>query len=331
MPVVSDLFVLRYGHSLELNRMEQSDAPDAINFVSRTTRKNGVSAKTRPVEGLEPAKAGTLSVALGGQGGAVETFLQPYPYYCGRDIMILTPKKAMPENEKLWWATCITANHFRFGFGRQANKTLKDLPLPKLSSVPGWVVKADVGLCKVSTAPASATPTSPLNPVAWQEYRLSELFNLRKGKRLTKANMQAGQTPFIGAIDKNNGVSCFVSRAIHEANTITVNYNGSVAESFYQPKPFWCSDDVNVLYPRFKLTPAIALFITTVIRLERYRFSYGRKWHLERMGPSVIRQPPKADGSPNCEYMEKYIKSLPFSSQIVGRNDAEEIQNCYQG
>src|ERR1700690_4105336 len=114
MPTVGDLFALQYGHSLELNRMEQSNAPDAVNFVSRTTQNNGVSAKIRPIDGLVPAEAGTLSVALGGEGGAAETFLQPYPYYCGRDVMILTPKKAMSENEKLWWATCITANHFRF-------------------------------------------------------------------------------------------------------------------------------------------------------------------------------------------------------------------------
>src|ERR1700674_1357434 len=71
---------------LELNRLEQSDAPDAVNFVSRGIRNNGVSASIRPIDGVEPAKAGTLSVALGGQGGAGETFLQPFPYYCGRDV-----------------------------------------------------------------------------------------------------------------------------------------------------------------------------------------------------------------------------------------------------
>jgi len=317
MPTVGDLFVLQYGHSLELNAMEQSDAPDAINFVSRTTQNNGVSARIRPVDGLEPAEAGTLSVALGGEGGAAETFLQPYPYYCGRDVMILTPKKAMSENEKLWWATCITANHFRFGFGRQANRTLKDLALPEPTTMPDWVPLANCDCFKGSKAPSTDSPVSPLAPLLWQRFKLSELFNLRKGKRLTKAKMVRGIVPYIGAIDKNNGVSALVVKAIHDGNTITVNYNGSVAEAFYQPKPFWCSDDVNVLYPKFELTPAIALFITTVIRLERYRFNYGRKWHLKRMKPAVVRLPARVDGMPDWQYMEQYIKSLPFSSQIA--------------
>jgi hypothetical protein len=41
--------------------------------------------------------------------------------------------------------------------------------------------------------------------------------------------MMKGLIPFIGAIDKNNGVSGYVSKAIHSGNTISVSYNGSVA------------------------------------------------------------------------------------------------------
>lgn len=316
MTVISDLFILQYGHSLELNRLVQSGAKDAVNFVSRTTKNNGVSARIQPIDGLAPAAAGTLSVALGGQGGAGETFLQPYPYYCGRDVMILTAKTPMSESEKLWWVTCITANRFRFGFGRQANRTLKDIVVPDPEAIPEWVFSTDVDRFKGSDRPANVKPIALSSPLSWQEYKLSELFVLRKGKRLTKANMAHGTVPFIGAIDNNNGVSAFVPHSIHDGNTITVNYNGSVAEAFYQPRPFWCSDDVNVLYPKFGLTPAIGLFITAVIRLERYRFNYGRKWHLERMRSSVIRLPAKGDGTPDWAYMEQYVKSLPFSSQI---------------
>ena len=152
----------------------------------------------------------------------------------------------------------------------------------------------------------------------WREYRLGDLFDIRKGKRLTKAQMTYGTTPFIGAIDDNNGLACVVGQpAIHDANTITVSYNGSVAEAFYQPKRFWCSDDVNVLYPHFLLTAGAALFIATVIRLERYRFNYGRKWHLDRMRSAVIRLPAKLDTKPDWAYMEQYIRSLPFSSQVA--------------
>lgn len=152
----------------------------------------------------------------------------------------------------------------------------------------------------------------------WKPFRLGSIFDLKKGKRLTKANMTVGNTPFIGAIESNNGVSNLIGQAaLHSEGTITVNYNGSVAEAFYQPEAFCASDDVNVLYPSFKMTPAIGIFIATLIRREKYRFSYGRKWHLERMRDSEIFLPVDASGKPDFIFMQKYVESLPFSNQIV--------------
>lgn len=151
----------------------------------------------------------------------------------------------------------------------------------------------------------------------WSKYRLGTLFEVKKGRRLTKAQMAPGSTPFIGAIDSNNGLVRFVSQPpLHPGNTITVNYNGSVAEAFYQPLPYRCSDDVNVLYPKFTLTAAVGLFLATVIRLEKYRFNYGRKWHKDRMEHSAIRLPTRPAGTPDWSLMGLYIDTLPFSSQI---------------
>lgn len=152
---------------------------------------------------------------------------------------------------------------------------------------------------------------------AWRPFALSQLFDIKKGKRLTKANMAEGEVPFIGSIDGNNGVSNFVGQeASHPGNTLTVNYNGSVAEAFYQAVPYRCSDDVNALYPKFEMTPAIGLFLATLIRREKYRFNYGRKWHLDRMTQSTIRLPVKDDGAPDWEWIENYIKTLAFSAQL---------------
>ena len=95
---------------------------------------------------------------------------------------------------------------------------------------------------------------------------------------------------------------------IHKGNTITVPYNGNgVAEAFYQTAPFWASDDVNVLYPRFDMSPAVAMFLITIIRREKYRFSYGRKWHLERMSNATILLPATAEGAPDWDYMEAFV------------------------
>jgi len=152
----------------------------------------------------------------------------------------------------------------------------------------------------------------------WKEYELGHLFTLKKGKRLTKEDMNAGTTNYIGAISDNNGVRQKIgSEPLHFPNCITVNYNGSVGEAFYQAEPFWASDDVNVLYSKnWRLNKYIAMFIITAIKANRYRFSYGRKWTLEKMKESIIKLPAKEDGAPDWSCMERYIMSLPYSDRI---------------
>ena len=54
----------------------------------------------------------------------------------------------------------------------------------------------------------------------------------------------------------------------------------------------------------------------TLIRKEKYRFNYGRKWETERMKESLIKLPIDKNGNPDFEFMENYIKSLPYSANL---------------
>ena len=160
----------------------------------------------------------------------------------------------------------------------------------------------------------------------WQEYRLGDLFEIKKGKRLTSEDQTEGTTPYIGAIDSNNGIANKIGqKAIHSGNTISLSYNGSVGEAFYQPVPFWATDDVNVLYFRaengVQFNLFIGLFICSVLKKEKYRFSYGRKWTLENMNKTVIKLPTDKGNLPDWDFMEQYINSLnhkPLSTANQG-------------
>lgn len=315
---VSDLFDVRYGHSLELNRLSRTNKIDGIAFVSRKMGDNGISAFVKPIEGVEPAPAGDISCALGGNG-VLTTHLQEQQFYVGRDVAILRPKVKLNKAQILFYCLCIKSNRFRYSYGRQANKSLRSLLVPALDELPVWVNDVDVAMYDGADEPSTHAQIPTLSSKNWGLFFLNDLFNLKKGKRLTKAQLKTrpGCIPFIGAIDSNNGVSGGVDVAIHEGGTLTVNYNGAgVADAFYQPSPFWASDDVNVLYPKFNMSPAVALFIATVIGKEKYRFSYGRKWHLERMRQSAIHLPIDDSGKPDFDYMEQFVKVLPFSSSI---------------
>ncbi len=126
-----------------------------------------------------------------------------------------------------------------------------------------------------------------------------------------------GTTPFITSTDSNNGLIGFTDdEPIHSGNVLTVARNGSVAESFFQSKPFCSTEDVHVFNPKFELNKYIALFLTTLIRKERYRYNYGRKWGLKRMNESIILLPSNEDGEPDWAFMEDYIKRVRYTKNL---------------
>jgi len=285
--------------------------------VSRKMGDNGISAYVAPIPDVAPSPAGLLTCALGGNG-VLSTFLQEQPFYSGRDMALLRPLVPMTKQQLLFYCYAIVSNRYRFSYGRQANRTLKNIQVPELNELPDYVGQTDVTRYDGCDSPACAVPVQVPSASSWKGFALASLFDIRKGKRLTKKHMLPGGLPYIGASDTANGVTARIGqRSIHEGGTISVSYNGSVAEAFYQPLPYWATDDVNVLYPKgFRLSPESALFVCTIIRLEKYRFNYGRKWHLERMRDSIIKLPVAEDGAPDFAFMERYIKSLPYSSQL---------------
>ena len=317
MTIVSDLFDVRNGHSLELNRLTIVSREEGVAFVSRTTRNNGVVAYVAPIDDVDPAPSGELSCALSGNG-VLSTFLQERPFYTAYHVARLSPINEMSEQKLLFYCMCVYVNAYRYSYGRQANRTLKEIVIPDEDKLPAFVETVEVPSLDVAREPEVAKPPSALNTSKWKHFTFDYLFDVKKGKRLTKTKMKPGSTPFISAIESNNGLRQFVSAPpLHQANVITVNYNGNgVAEAFYQREPFRASDDVNILYPKFELDPQLALFICTLIRAEKYRFSYGRKWAKERMIESTIRLPVTPKGEPDWILMRDYIKSLPYSKGI---------------
>lgn len=126
---VKDIFDVKYGINMELNACIIADENDrdAINFVARTEENNGISAKVKLVEGKTPQPAGTITCA--GGGSVLSTFLQPEPFYSGRDLYLLIPKTEMSDYTKLFCITILKANKYRYSYGRQANITLPHLEL----------------------------------------------------------------------------------------------------------------------------------------------------------------------------------------------------------
>lgn len=163
----------------------------------------------------------------------------------------------------------------------------------------------------------------------WQPFTFESLFDVVKGSRLTKADMKEGNIRYIGATAFNNGITNYIgnNEETHPAGTLTVCYNGSIGQTYYQDKEFWATDDVNVLYPKFSMNKYIALFLAPLIRSVGRNYAYTDKWKIEDMKSSIIYLPVNEQHQPNWEYMEQYMKSIAQQTQA----SLDKLTNVIEG
>jgi hypothetical protein len=342
MVALNELFEVTYGNKLDANKLpKMRPSSGGINFVGRSSQNHGVSTTVAPIPGTEPYAAGLITVALGGSK-LLSAFVQERAFYTAQNVAVLKPIPEMSFQQKLYMCLAIRHNRFRYSaFGREANRTLRTLDVPDIAELPSWIPDPKQDRLTELERPASTLDTPGLNTATWKVFRYDEIFEIKKGYYNKKPpNFEGpGGIPFIGATDKRNGITAFISyanlvkysrdgtvkenepieRKLFRAPSITVSNNGSVGEAFFQPQIFTCTHDVNPLYLKdrsVKLTPALALFICAVIRTEKYRWGYGRKWRPIRMPSSLISLPAAPGGTPDWRIMESYIQSLPYSSQL---------------
>jgi len=200
--------------------------------------------------------------------------------------------------------------------------------------------KVQLSYTDVRVAPLNSSKGLTLNVKQWKTFKYGGdkgVFKIKNGYYNKKPNhTEQGTIPFIGATEYSNGVTEYYSlididennkdersnyheidKKIFNGNCVTVSNNGSVGCAFYQPNDFTCSHDANVLLLKERdWNVYIAMFICTLIELEKFRWAYGRKWRPSRMPDSNIKLPVTSSGKPDWEYMENYIKSLPYSASI---------------
>jgi len=296
---------------------------NTIRFISRTEMNNGCDCYVlnNDLSGIEKGNA----IAIGDT--TATCFYQGEDFVCG-DHMVICRADWINLHTALFIISMLKQEKYKYSYGRAFKMELISNTMLKLpataDNTPDWdfmeqYIKS-LNHKLLSTVNRRGYGLHTLGVETWNDFRLGDYFEIKKGKRLTSDDQTEGNTPYIGAIDSNNGIANYIGQdAIHDGNTISLSYNGSVGEAFYQPKPFWATDDVNVLYFREENGVAfnkyIALFICAILRQEKYRYSYGRKWVLESMKSTIIKLPEKA-GKPDWLYMESYMKSLPYGDRI---------------
>jgi hypothetical protein len=321
--------VFRFQRGSRLIEAEQIVGETA--YISSTKQRNGISAYVTPPDSMTVYRN---KLTLSNSGSVGHCFYHDYDFVASDHVTVIWIKDesiSLTRNIALYLKPIIEGIRYKYNFGREIgdDRLWKEkVLLPTADGKPDWpfmesYIQSMMTHITWSKIPTANSAMIPLAEKEWAEYAMDRLFVFENGRRLVRADMVPGEVKFIGAISSNNGVRQLIDKEPdHEGNCITVNYNGSVGEAFYQESPFCATDDVKVLYPQdwWTLNRNIAMFLITVIKENRYLFSYGRKWNTERMKKTKLKLPALANGKPDFAFMERYILSLPYADRIFTRS-----------
>lgn len=312
-------------------------------YVGAKKDDNGVMIHCRKDESLL-TKGNCIVFICNGQGSVGYANYMDVDFIGTTDV-VAGYNKNLNEWNGVFLATIYSQERPKYSFGRKwkvhLKSTIISLPIQhnpdgtpfvdntrKYSDdgyVPDWQFMEDYIKTlhyKPLTTKNITKQSSKLDVDNWVFFRIGDLFKVELSKGDIKLNeMEDGTVPLVSAGEQNNGIVGYIDREgdgkanIFPSNRITVDMFGN---AFYQNEPFYAVSHgrVNILNPKFNLTKYIGMFICALIKQEQYKYSYGRAVYSGVAENMEIKLPVDSNGDPDWEFMEDYIKALPYGNRL---------------
>ena len=247
--------------------------------------------------------------------------------FIGSTDIVAGYNKMLNQYNGLFIATVLCQERPKYSFGRKWKTHLKDtvIKLPQtIEGFPDWDFMEQY-IKSLNHKPLTTQNRSsqhPLNINCWQEFKVGDYFDVYLSSGDLKIDAcEPGKIPLVSSGATNNGIVGYIDEKgdgkaqIFKANSITVDM---FCNAFYQNNDYYAVSHgrVNILYPKFKCNPLIGCFICSVINNERFKYSYGRAVYSDEISRMVIKLPTTSGNVPDFNFMENYIKSLPYGDRI---------------
>ncbi|PIZ44869.1 hypothetical protein COY31_01610 [Candidatus Wolfebacteria bacterium CG_4_10_14_0_2_um_filter_39_18] len=320
----ADIFDIEKGF---YNNRPEQDEKEKIPFVSASKYNNGITDYVNK-NNTKIFKANAITVVNDGNSMA-HTFYQDKDFTSSHSVNILRIKKdfdvGLTENIAMFLNTIIYRERDRFSYGRKwrFERMLKTpIKLPSKNGKPDWqfmenYIEKIKSKIKYPTKDPVLDTKRELKTKNWKSFNLTDLFKISGSETTPLLELEEygrGNYPYVTTQATNNGVEGFYNFYTEDGGVLTVD-SAVLGYCSYQSYNFSASDHVEKLIPKFMMNKYIAMFLVTIINQEQYRYNYGRKCSQDRMEKGSIKLPSK-DGSPDWGFMENYIKSLSYSSNL---------------
>ncbi|EOX1263662.1 restriction endonuclease subunit S [Campylobacter upsaliensis] len=324
---VKDILSIHNGKGITTEEITENAGDFAV--VQSGEENNGVLGKIDldycKLKGYTYTEKPCLTVARSGSAGFVS--FQKNGCVVGDSAKILLlPDEVAKTEIYLFLHSILTANRFKYDYGRKVTEykymnDYIDLPtlikgrkkVPDFEFMENYIKSLHYKPLTTKNCPENALP---LNIEKWGEFLLTDIFSIDIAKSADIGSLDNGDTIFIGRTDINNGVQGFVApKDITKGNCITISMVGTNI-ALWQEKDFQASQNIAILKGS-ELNRHKALFICSLLNFDiKLRYSYGRTIKRNDLEKTIIKLPINHKGEPDFDFMENYIKSLPYGDRV---------------
>lgn len=340
----------RVGDIFQKKRISKfSSVPETegdIPFISSTTFNNGVAAKVDE----KAIKGNCITVST--NGSCFDCFYHNEPIVVSSDVEVLYSDR-LNEKNAMFFCSILNQEKFKYSYGRKPKKdkvfnTVIKLPvvhnedgsiqidnkceyspdgyIPDFEYMEKYIKSLNSNPLTTFNGGAVKSRYSTLGVEKWKEFTLGDFCYMQRGHSLTSEDKEQfdGCIPCINGTIENNGILCKlngnvekIGMKLFKAPFISIVRVGIGGYCLFQNMDCYIADNAFAIKFRDKEleNKFVYMFLCTVLNQNIYKYSYGRPVTSEYINTKV-RLPIKKDGKPDFEFMENYIKSLPYGDRI---------------
>lgn len=224
-------------------------------------------------------------------------------YYNRKEIPWLSILQNVNENDE-WLAEAYLQTDFKNFQNNDFEESIHNYIWFQFATYSIKEIKSDIVLNK----------TFKLSDRTWKYFKYEYIFkkNLR-WKRLIADHREKWDTLYFSASEFNNGWTDSISNPLFiEKDSIIYT---TFWDAFYIKWEFTASDEITI-FKDSKLNIYNWLFLSTIMTKNKYKYSFWRKAFKNKWINDTIPLPINENWQPDWQFMEEFIKSLPYSESL---------------
>lgn len=319
----SDVFSFERGSRL----IKEEQIPGDIAYISSSKKNNGIDNYVSPPERMKVYRD---KMTFSNSGSVGYLFYHDYDFVASDHLTVVWIKDEdvkLNRAKYLFLKPIIEEMKYKYNFAREiSNSRLKNeriiLPINSENALDwdfmeqyiidlSFKIKFDNELFK-----SKVLLNKKLSTDNWKDFKISNLFNIERGRITNLKDLEKGNTPVVSAKGNNQGVEYYANVEGIYKNCLTASMNGTYTGYIaYHDYPFNANADCGVLIPKnFTLNKLTGLFLATILNQSAYKYGYSRKLTSVRIKKEYIRLPSKDGINPDWLFIEGFMRQLQYSS-----------------